>query len=142
MKKTLICGVIFLMLIAGICTAQQIFIGDQHELSWDLEPDPVNGAFTYEVCVIDQDGGGNPIIVTEVTTPPVTIDISAYGFEVTFGVRTVLTLSEAALIEDIQYEAGDRVYSDWNFSDVNGESTPNPFVAWRGVHAPGGFKRL
>ena len=142
MKKILIYGIIFLMIIGGICFAQQLYIGDQHTLEWDLEPDPANGSNTYELCVVDQDGGGSPIIVDEVVIPPVTINISAYDFEVTFGVRTVVTLETAAIIEGIEYEAGDRVPSIWNFSDVNGVSTPNPFVASRGVHAPGGFRRL
>ncbi|HUV83617.1 MAG TPA: hypothetical protein VMW53_11180 [archaeon] len=140
-KKLLLYSIIFLILVGFICTAQQLYIGDNQELSWDSEPDPVNGSLMYEVCVMDREDGGDPIVVDEVIIPPVTVNISTYNFEVTFGVRTVLTLSEDAMIEGTQYEAGDRVYSNWNFSDVNGESTPNPFVASRGVHAPGNFRR-
>ena len=141
MKKILIYGIIFLVIIGGFCFAQQLYIGDYITIAWDPWPQPGNGTYTYEVGVIDRDGSGEPIIVDEVVTPPVTINISTYDFEVTFGVRTVLTLSVPATIDGIDYVAGDRVPSEWNFSDVNGVSTPNPFVASRGVHAPEGFRR-
>ena len=119
MKKIIFALLVIMLAIFTIGFSQepsiQLFIGDRHPLSWDLEPEPANGT-------------------------PVTVNISAYDFRVTFGVRTVLTLSQDAVIENIEYQAGDRISSEWNFSHINGVMTPNPFVASRDVHAPGGFK--
>jgi len=144
MKKIIFALLVIMLAIFTIGFSQepsiQLFIGDRHPLSWDLEPEPANGTQTYEVCVWDRIGEGDPIVVDEVSVPPVTVNISAYDFRVTFGVRTVLTLSQDAVIENIEYQAGDRISSEWNFSHINGVMTPNPFVASRDVHAPGGFK--
>ena len=142
MRKVVFVLLAVMLIAFPLAFSQQLFIGDQHVLIWDLEPEPANGTQTYEVCVIDRDGGGEPAIVDEVTAPPITVDISTCDFEVTFGVRTVLTLSQDAVIDGIQYQAGDRITSSWNYSDINGEATPNPFVASPGVHAPGGFEHV
>jgi len=142
MRKVIFILLAVMLMAFPLAFSQQLFIGDQHVLTWDLEPTPANGTNTYEVCVWDRAGAGDPIVVDEVSAPPVTVDISIYDFEVTFGIRTVLTLSVDEIIEGVQYQAGDRVSSIWNYSDINGEWTPNPFVASRGVHAPRGFEHV
>lgn len=123
-----------LMLVCVIGYSQQVFIGNIHKIWWAEEIKPPYATRTYEVCVLDR-VGGTPIIVGDIdVTPteiePFTVDISAYSFEVTFGVRTVWIFTEDVTLDYIEYHIGDRSESVWNYSDVNGEFTPNPFVAY------------
>jgi len=125
-----------------MCFAQQLYFGDVHEITWDLEPlPPFDVTQMYEYCAIDRAGGGSPVDIHEVDLPPVDFNVSCYDFIATFGVRTVWVLGEDVIIDDTLHPAGSRIVSEWNFSDVDGESTPDPFECYRGVHAPIGVKR-
>lgn len=127
MKKLWIIPIVLLLAAFTIGYAQQVFVGAEHELEWDAEPIPPYATQTYEVCALDR-AGGMPIILGEVAGTTFLADISAYDFEVTFGVRTVWVFTMDVTIEGTHYHVGDRLESVWNYSDVNGEFTPNPFV--------------
>jgi len=122
---------------------QQLFVGERHDLVWDEVTTPPFATVSYELCVV---GSMDPeevhYILGEVLSPPYAADISTFDFEVNFGIRTVWTFTADWEVNDIQYYVGQRLESDWNYSDVNGVYTPNPFVGLRGVLAPTGFERI
>jgi len=143
MKKILIYGIVFLMIIGGVCFAQQIYVGRYHPIKWDLvEPIPSQVIQTYEHCVLNRIGSNQAENIIETDMPPVTVDISSCDYVVIFGVRTVWTFIEEMEIDEIIYPVESRKVSNWTFSDsTDPEYVPIPFDLLQDVLAPKGVRR-
>ncbi len=115
MKKIFWIVFIILIMILTIGYSQEIHVGDQHTITWDTVN--ANGVVEYQVWVRYE---GTDILLDIVPAPPYIADISQYGNAIIIGVATVI----------------DGEVSDINWSNVNGESTPSPFILWPVVLPP------
>lgn len=142
MKKILIYGIIFLMMISTIGVAQRIYVGKIHPVTWDLVvPIPSQVIQTYEHCVLNRVGSNQSENIIETDLPPVSVDISNYDYAVICGVRTVWTFIEEMEIDGVIYPVGSKKISVWTFSDsLDTRYVPIPFVLLRDVLAPKGFR--
>ena len=120
MKKTLIILLAVLLIGLSIGYSQELVIGTQQTISWDAVS-VSQGTISYEVGL--RDSSNSVTVLGETTDLSYTFDVPS-GDTYVVGVRTKLVLD------------GNTYYSDWNWSDVDGESTPNPFVLLQAVPAP------
>ena len=111
----------------GYLAAQQVFTADQKTIEWNESTSVgvLEGTYSYEVYTLPEGGDKTVLpdytvvdatLVGETTDLTETITFTAEGNFV-IGVRTKRVLADDSV-----------VYSDMNWSDVNGESTPTPFV--------------
>ncbi len=127
MKKIVVLLILLPLLMCGIM-AQTVYYTDQATISWDAATEltddtPLVGVVEYELYrtpypVVD---GQNPAAHTlEGTVSSTALDVNVPNDSVSYayGVRTKLTTDGGATI----------LYSAINWSDVNGLSTPNPFL--------------
>ncbi len=110
MKKLFILGFIVLMVFS--LSGQTVFYGQTHTVEWDAHAPMFDSVITYEIWLDD----GTPAVIAETDLLIYTADLPAEGSYV-LGVRTVRTI----------ISTGEHFYSDINWGDVNGASTPNPF---------------
>jgi len=128
-KKIAILLVLLPLIVCGI-TAQTIHYTDQATLNWDAvteltdnTPIGPGDVMEYEVYrtpypVVD---GQNPmahVIEDAVSSTSLVINVPNDGVSYAYGVRTKLTTDGGATV----------LYSPINWSDVDGLSTPNPFL--------------
>ncbi len=127
MKKIVVLLVLLPLLMCGIM-AQTVHYTDQATISWDATTEltddtPLVGVVEYELYrtpypVVD---GQNPVAHTlegTVSSTALDVNIPNDGVSYAYGVRTKLTTDGGATI----------LYSAINWSDVNGLSTPDPFL--------------
>jgi hypothetical protein len=112
MKKLIAIGILILVLFSA--WAQDVIYTNQATVAWDPVAPLGGDVITYEVWISD---GITETLMIETDLLEHTITFGAEGsFKV--GVRTVRTITAT----------GERLFSDMNWSDVNGASTPDPFV--------------
>jgi len=112
MKRLWIIALVVMMIAFSIAWGQQLYVGTSHTVAWDEVYE--EGTISYEVWL--RDANGDTYFVAETFDTEYTVDISNYGGEMVVGVRT----------KQLLYD--EMFYSEYNWSDVNGEETPNPFV--------------
>jgi len=126
MKKVIV-GLLLVLVMCGL-TAQTVHYTDQATISWEAVTEltddaPVAGVVEYEVYrtpypVMD---GQNPAAHTlegTVSSTALDVNVPNDGASYAYGVRTKLTTDGGATV----------LYSAINWSDVNGLSTPDPFL--------------
>jgi len=112
MKRLLI--ILFFVLVATLAYSQEIVYTNQVTVTWDaVAPIEPTDIITYQVWT-DSDAG--IVMIGETDLLQYTITHTVEG-EYVPGVSTKREL-----------DTGDIVYSEINWSNVNGVSTPNPFV--------------
>ncbi len=127
MKKVLVLLVLLPLLMCGIM-AQTVYYTDQATISWEAATELTDdtslvGVVEYELYrtpypVVD---GQNPAAHTlegTVSSTALDVNVPNDGVSYAYGVRTKLTTDGGATI----------LYSAINWSDVNGLSTPDPFL--------------
>jgi hypothetical protein len=112
MKKLIAIGILILVLFSA--WAQDVIYTNQATVAWDAVAPLGGDTITYEVWISD---GTTDTLMAETDLLEHTITFGVEG-SWTIGVRTVRTITAT----------GERLYSEMNWSDVNGEATPNPFV--------------
>lgn len=127
MKKLIAIGVFLLVLLSVV--GQEVVYTNQVTIEWDAVAPMGGDAITYEVW---QDDGATQTLLGETAGLYYTVTFGTEGSYV-LGVRTVRTITAT----------GERLYSDMNWSDEDGEATPNPFVVRYYVPpvAPGNLRR-
>ena len=123
MKKLI---VMLIFLICAVGYSQQLHIGPIHTIEWDAVISP-QGVISYEIWL--RDVAGTEIFVTEVSDTMYTVDISVYEDVLDIGVDTKLVFN------GVSYHSG------INWSNINGEWTPDPFVLWRAVRKVKNLRR-
>ncbi len=109
-----------LLLTGGLAYGQEVVYKDQVTVYWDAVT-PTGGSMEYELflaahpVVAPQDPSAHAsLVVTDQLEWTVDVD---WNTTKAIGVRAVMTMPDAS-----------QKYSDINWSDVNGEGTPNPFL--------------
>ena len=125
MKKLFIVLLVALFVGLSIGYSQELVIGTTQNIQWNAVSVP-QGTVSYEIGL--KDSSDNVTILGETTELSYTFDVPS-GDTYSVGVRTKL------IIDTTTY------YSEWNWSDVDGESTPNPFVLLQAVPAPKNLRR-
>ena len=127
MKKILVLLVLLPLLMCGIM-AQTVHYTDQATISWEAATEltddtPLVGVVEYELYrtpypVVDGQNPGVHTLEGTVSSTALDVNVPNDGVSYAYGVRTKLTTDGGATI----------LYSAINWSDVNGLSTPNPFL--------------
>ena len=129
MKKIVVLLILLPLLMCGII-AQTIFYTDQATISWsavteltDDVPFSPGDVVEYELYrtpypVVDGQNPGSHIIEGTVSSTSLAVNVPNDGVSYAYGVRTKLTTDGGATT----------LYSALNWSDVNGLSTPDPFL--------------
>lgn len=120
MRKIIAVLLLLTLVVFSIGYSQELVIGTTQTISWDAVS-VSQGTVSYEVAL--KDSQDNITVLGETTDLTYTFDVPSGG-EYVVGVRTKL------VINDTTY------YSDWNWSDIDAESTPSPFVLLQSVPAP------
>ena len=125
MKRVL---VLLLMLVALPCYGQQVIPANQVTVSWNesVSVGTLPGTYSYQVFTLpeglDRSVEANWIAAGEVAGLTSTVTFSVEGKHIV-GIRTKRVLADSSVL-----------YSEMNWSDVNGEETPNPFVVFYGIN--------
>ncbi len=129
MKKIVVLLILLPLLMCGII-AQTIFYTDQAIISWvavteltDDVPFGPGDVVEYELYrtpypVVDGQNPGAHTLEVVISSTQFDVNVPNDGVSYAYGVRTKLTTDGGATI----------LYSQLNWSDVNGLSTPNPFL--------------
>ena len=129
MKRIFIVFVLATLVVCGF-VAQTIYYTDQATLNWDAvieltdnTPIGPGDVIEYEVYrtsypVIDGQNPAAHVIEGTVSSTSLAINVPNDGVSYAYGVRTRLTTDGGATV----------LYSPINWSDVDGLSTPNPFL--------------
>ena len=115
MKKLLFIGLMLIMAMG--LWAQEIVYTNQVTIEWDVVAPMGGDTISYEVYRAPHPAGSPEELLGETTDLFYTVTFTVEGTYI-LGVRTVRTI----------IETGERLYSDINWSDVNGVFTPNPFL--------------
>ncbi len=113
MKKLIILLLVMLPLLLGQVVVRQSSV----DITWDAIAPIAGSTITYEVIRAPVGDKGNFDIVGETTIVSYSITFVSEGDWVV-GVRTVRTVDSI----------GERILSDINWSDIDGLSTPDPFI--------------
>ena len=125
MKRIFIILLAVLLIGLSVGYSQELVIGTPQIINWDAVT-VSSGTISYEVGL--KDSSDNVTILGETTELSYTFDVPS-GDTYVVGVRTKLILDSTTY------------YSDWNWSNIDGESTPNPFVLLQAVPAPTNLRR-
>ena len=125
MKKLIFILFMVLLCVLPLAYSQELVIGTPQAINWDAVT-VSQGTISYEVAL--KDSSDNVTMLGETTELTYNFDVPSGG-EYVVGVRTKL------IIDTTTY------YSDWNWSDVDSASTPNPFVLLQSVPVPLNLRR-
>ena len=125
MKKITLVLLIVILVVFSLGYSQELVIGTPQTISWDAVT-VSQGIITYEVAI--KDSLNNITALGETAGLTYSYDVPSGG-EYVVGVRTKLVIGTTTY------------YSDWNWSDVDGVSTPNPFVLLQAVPVPLNLRR-
>ena len=116
-KRFFFIAFVLLLSLLSVSIAQEVQYTNQITIAWDPvtqltdgSPIPAGDVITYEIFKADE-------LIGETAELQYTVTFDQEG-EYKVGVRTKRQVAST----------GDIVYSEINYSDQNGESTPNPFV--------------
>ena len=126
--KKIIAGLFLSAFVMCGLTAQTVHYTDQATISWEAvteltDDGPVVGVVEYEVYrtpypVVDGQNPGAHTLEGTVSSTALDVNLPNDGVSYAYGVRTKLTTDGGATV----------LYSSLNWSDVNGLSTPDPFL--------------
>ena len=129
MKKIITLVFLSALVMCGL-TAQTVHYVEEATISWDavteiMDNTPIlpGDTIEYELYrtpfpVVDRDNPAAHFLEGLVSTPSLHVYIPNDGITYAYGVRTKLTTDGGATV----------LYSAFNWSDVNGLSTPDPFL--------------
>ena len=126
MKKVTLVLLIVIMVVLPLAYSQELVIGTPQTINWDAVS-VSQGMVSYEVAL--KDSSDNVTMLGETTDLTYNFDVPTGG-EYVVGVRTKLIIGTNL-----------PQYSDWNWSNIDGTSTPSPFVLLESVPVPQNLRR-